>query len=83
MSIQLTFIDLSVIAVYAVFIIALGLMLARKHQNAEDYFLAGRSMTWPLIGLSLFASNISSTTLVALPFITMNGWQPPVCPPFS
>jgi len=59
-------IDRVVVCIYLVFVVALGLYLSRKHESAEDYFLAGRSMLWPMIGLSLFASNISSTTLVGL-----------------
>ena len=58
--------DLTVIAVYFAAMIALGLYLSTRSKNAEDYFLAGRGMVWPFIGLSLFASNISSTTLVGL-----------------
>jgi len=46
--------------------IGLGLWLARRNAGAEDYFLAGRRMIWPFIGLSLFASNLSSTTLIGL-----------------
>ena len=58
--------DLTIVGIYFVFVVSLGLYLSRKHESAEDYFLAGRSMLWPMIGLSLFASNISSTTLVGL-----------------
>lgn len=58
--------DISVIIVYIVFVVWLGFYLGKKHENAEDYFLAGRSMTWFFIGVSLFASNISSTTLIGL-----------------
>ena len=66
MTFNLSPIDLAIIALYLVFVIWLGLRLAKKHADAEDYFLAGRSMIWPLVGISLFASNISSTTLVGL-----------------
>jgi len=59
-------IDLSILVFYFLFVIGLGLYLGRKYKNAEDYFLAGRSITWSFIGLSLFASNISSTTLIGL-----------------
>lgn len=59
-------IDLVIIGVYLIFVVWLGLHLGKKHQNAEDYFLAGRNMTWFFIGISLFASNISSTTLIGL-----------------
>lgn len=59
-------IDIAIIAGYFLFALGLGVFLSKKHQNADDYFLAGRSMIWPFIGISLFASNISSTTLVGL-----------------
>lgn len=38
--------------------------LARRNRNQEDFFLAGRSMSWPFVGFSLFATNISSCGLV-------------------
>lgn len=51
---------------YLVVILAIGFWAARKTKTTEDYFPAGRSLTWPLIGFSLFASNISSSTLIGL-----------------
>lgn len=63
---SLSWIDLTVVAVYAVFIIGLGIWFGRKHEDAEQYFLAGRGMIWPIIGISLYASNMGSTALVGL-----------------
>ena len=59
-------IDWTLIGLYALFIVGKGLWWSRRHNTATDYFLAGRAMTWPLIGASLYASNISSTTMVGL-----------------
>ena len=59
-------IDLSIIGLYIIFVVWVGIRLGQKHDTAEDYFLAGRTMIWPFIGVSLFASNISSTTLIGL-----------------
>lgn len=59
-------VDVGILVAYFIFTIGLGVWLSRRHQDAEDYFLAGRSMIWPFIGISLFASNISSQTLVGL-----------------
>jgi len=59
-------VDLGIIAAYLIFVLVLGFVIGRKHEDATDYFLAGRTMIWPFIGLSLFASNISSTTLIGL-----------------
>ncbi|TVP49431.1 MAG: sodium transporter [Mongoliibacter sp.] len=59
------YLDLAIIIVYLVGMIFYGLYHA-KRDSSEDYFLAGRSMTWPIVGISLFAANISSTTLIGL-----------------
>ncbi|MEL6820970.1 MAG: sodium:solute symporter [Calditrichota bacterium] len=58
--------DIWIVIAYLIFVVALGIWLGKQHESAEDYFLAGRSMIWPFIGLSLFASNISSSTLIGL-----------------
>ena len=59
-------IDIGVIVAYFVVIVAIGVWVARRTDTGEDLFLAGRSLTWGVIGFSLFASNISSTTLIGL-----------------
>lgn len=48
--------DYLLIGCYGLVVIWIGLRLASKHHNAEDYFLAGRNMRWPFIGVSLFNS---------------------------
>ncbi|EOZ98666.1 sodium/glucose cotransporter 2 [Indibacter alkaliphilus LW1] len=59
------YLDLIIIIIYLIGMIVYGLYHA-KRESSEDYFLAGRSMTWPVVGISLFAANISSTTLIGL-----------------
>ena len=66
MNFNLGTVDLSIIVIYLIFVVLLGFYFGKKHEDAEDYFLAGRSLTWPLIGFSLFASNMSSNSLVGL-----------------
>ena len=60
------FIDIGIIIAYFMLVFAIGLWVGRKAKTGDDLFLGGRSLTWGFIGLSLFASNISSTTLVGL-----------------
>ena len=62
---DLSGLDIAVMLLYAVGIIGYGLYSA-KAKSSEEYFLAGRDMTWPIVGISLFAANISSSTLVGL-----------------
>lgn len=60
-------IDLVVIFGYLVGIVLLGSYagLRRKKTTVTDYFLANRSLTWPVIGMALFATNISTIHLVS------------------
>lgn len=60
---ELHWIDVSILVVFTVGII----WYALKHGKSSDsasYFLAGRNMTWPVVGLSLFAASVSSSTLM-------------------
>ena len=56
-------IDIVIVVVYLLFIIWWGVKNG-KSSDAQSYFLAGRSMPWWVVGLSLFAASISSTTLI-------------------
>lgn len=56
-------IDFIVLVLYFLFILLIGFRY-RKSSDAENYFLAGRSMKWPVIGFSMFAASISSSTLI-------------------
>ena len=46
--------------------VLLGLTGKRRHDRAEDYFLAGRSLRWYHIGASLFATNFSASALIGI-----------------
>lgn len=58
--------DYLAVGAYLVVIVGIGFWVARATATSEEYFLAGRSLTWPLIGFSFFASNISSSSLIGL-----------------
>ncbi len=60
-------IDLLIILVYIIGILAIGLIsVRRKKMTSINYFLAGRSSRWPIVGAALFASNISTIHMVGL-----------------
>ncbi|MEJ2575981.1 MAG: sodium/solute symporter [Gammaproteobacteria bacterium] len=65
-SLTLSQLDLWIIAGYLVAVALIGALAARRTHTAQDLFLAGRRLGAVPIGLSLFASNISSTTLIGL-----------------
>ena len=45
---------------------ALNTVIGRQ-RTTEDYFLAGRNMPWPAVGMSMFASLTSATTYLGVP----------------
>lgn len=60
-------IDLIIIISFLVGITLIGVFQMRnKRETSDSFFLAGRNIRWPLIGLSLFAANISTIHLVGL-----------------
>jgi solute:Na+ symporter, SSS family len=59
--------DWLMIAIYFGILIGIATWVVRKGKdNAEDYFLAGRDLSWWVIGASIFASNIGSEHIVGL-----------------
>ncbi|MCL6267593.1 sodium/sugar symporter [Flagellimonas myxillae] len=62
--------DYLVFALYAILILGVGLWVSRDkkgHQkNAEDYFLASKSLPWWAIGASLIAANISAEQFIGM-----------------
>jgi len=67
---QFNYIDYLIFFVYGVVIIGTGLWVSRGkkgHQrNAEDYFLASKSLPWWAIGASLIAANISAEQFIGM-----------------
>ncbi len=65
-----SFWDYFVFVVYAAIILSIGFFVSRAKKghtrNAEDYFLAGKSLPWWAIGASLIAANISAEQMVAM-----------------
>lgn len=47
-------------------VIGLGIWMSRGEKGSEDYFLAGRGLSWWLIGFSLIAANISTEQFVGM-----------------
>jgi len=64
--VELTALDMAVMAAYFVVIMALGFWVGRGERDALDYFLAARNLPWYLIGFSFYASNMSGASFVGL-----------------
>ncbi|HJO29984.1 MAG TPA: sodium:solute symporter [Acidobacteriota bacterium] len=63
----MSWLDWAVIAAYFGALAWLSWSVIRKNEDtATDYFLAGRNLSWWIVGSSIFASNIGSEHLVGL-----------------
>ena len=67
---NLSTLDLSVVAIYAVVLLVLAQWVSREkaghEKDSSDYFLAGRALPWWAIGASLIAANISAEQIIGM-----------------
>lgn len=78
--------DLLIFAGFFAVVVGLGVWKSRRGrehaENSADFFLAGRGLTWPLIGISIVAANISTEQMVGMAGqaagatgLAVSGWQ--------
>ena len=66
---MLSTLDLSIVVLYALALFGLAQWVSREkpgHENASDYFLAGKALPWWAIGASLIAANISAEQIIGM-----------------
>ena len=60
-------VDYGIVLVYLAAVIGAGIYFSREQHESDDFFVAGRSMPWFAVGLSLVASLMSTLTYLAAP----------------
>jgi len=58
--------DIVVLIGYILLARFIPLWVAGSQEDSDDFFLGGRDFVWPLIGFSLFATNMSGSSFVGL-----------------
>lgn len=67
MALKLSLLDIVVFIAFITAVIGVGIYKSRKEKSSsEGYFLAGRGLSWWLIGFSLIAANISTEQFVGM-----------------
>src|SRR5450759_4307358 len=69
MNLTLTYLDWLVLSFIIIGSLAFGIYMAylkKASLNSSNFFLGGRSIKWPIIGASIFATNIGAEHLVGL-----------------
>ncbi len=60
-------IDFIIVFAYLLGIMVVGIAAGyRKNISSEQFFLAGKSLRWPIVGAALFTANISTIHLIGL-----------------
>ena len=62
-------VDSTIVVVYLLAVLAFGLWVGRGQRTSTDYFLAGRSLPWGALLLSIVATETSTVTFLSLPGI--------------
>jgi len=63
---EFSLLDIAVFLGFVAAVVTVGLWKSRHEKTSEDYFLAGRGLSWWLIGFSLIAANISTEQFVGM-----------------
>lgn len=59
--------DYSIVIVYLIGVVILGIIISGKQKNSVDYFLGGKQLPWWAVGLSIVASETSTLTFISIP----------------
>lgn len=63
---QLYPVDIAIFVLFIAAVVGIGIITSRHEKDSESYFLAGRGLSWWLIGFSLIAANISTEQFVGM-----------------
>ncbi len=63
----LSSIDYGVLAIYLLLMIGVGVYFSNEQHTSKDFFLAGRSMGWFAVGLSIMATLLSALSYSGVP----------------
>jgi len=62
----LTILDILVFIAFFAVVVGVSMYKSRHENTGEDFFLAGRELIWPIIGISLIAANISTEHFIGM-----------------
>ncbi len=66
-TIQFGTLNYTVLGLYLLGMVLVGLYFARRQENAEQFFLGGRKLPWLAVAMSMYASLTSAVTFLGIP----------------
>ena len=64
---SLSGLDWVAIALYGIVLLGMGLYFMRRERSTQDFFLGGHRVPWWAAGVSIFATQLSAITFMAIP----------------
>ena len=64
---RFTTLDWFALGTYLFLLVLLGFYFTRREQTTDDFFLGGRRVPWWAAGISIFATQLSAITFMAIP----------------
>lgn len=64
---QFGVINYSVLTVYLLALVGMGFYFSKREKTTDDFFLAGRRIPWWAAGVSIFGTQLSAITFMAIP----------------
>lgn len=62
-----------VLAAYILLMVAMGYYFSKGEENTDEYFLAGRRIPWWAAGISIYSTQLSAITFIAVPAVAFAG----------
>ncbi len=63
------------LVVYLITLVGMGVFFSRREKSTEDFFIGGRRVPWWAAGLSIFGTQLSSISFMAVPAkVYMSDW---------
>src|SRR5688572_28958865 len=63
----LAFLDYAIVAIYMAGMVGMGVAFSRRQKDTDSYFLAGKSLGWFPLGISIVATLVSTTSFLSFP----------------
>lgn len=74
---NIAWIEIITIAVYLLFLVAVGVIFSSQNKSSDEYFKSGSKATWWLVGVNMFMAAISAYTFTGNAVgIYEAGWNP-------
>jgi len=68
-SVDFGIVNYSILGIYMLLLIGMGYYFSRRENVTDEFFLAGRRIPWWAAGMSIYATQLSAITFIAIPAV--------------